>query len=206
MRACEGCRRRKIRCDAATTNSWPCSACNRLKLQCVPPTPFDQDLSGPEPDHQNGSMYQFMNALDLHRPLDQSVHLNPRANMSDSLLQTTLPPSPPVPPPPPTTSRVVEKPQASPQLYDSRLRAPPSINLDAHSSSPLVGATGLRTFTSTESPPIERPSNSPSDQGSYTIEELSDAFGILKVDETGVGRFFGGRGKPGREMQTEIVF
>lgn len=38
MRACEGCRRRKIRCDAATTNSWPCAACVRLKLQCIPPT------------------------------------------------------------------------------------------------------------------------------------------------------------------------
>ncbi|KAI4200070.1 MAG: hypothetical protein LQ350_004209 [Teloschistes chrysophthalmus] len=38
MRACEGCRRRKIKCDAATTNSWPCAACVRLKLQCVPPS------------------------------------------------------------------------------------------------------------------------------------------------------------------------
>lgn len=38
MRACEGCRRRKIKCDAATTNSWPCAACTRLKLNCVPPT------------------------------------------------------------------------------------------------------------------------------------------------------------------------
>lgn len=38
MRACEGCRRRKIKCDAATTNSWPCAACIRLKLHCVPPS------------------------------------------------------------------------------------------------------------------------------------------------------------------------
>lgn len=37
MRACEGCRRRKIRCDSATTNTWPCAACTRLKLHCVPP-------------------------------------------------------------------------------------------------------------------------------------------------------------------------
>ncbi|KAJ6782170.1 hypothetical protein PWT90_03602 [Aphanocladium album] len=41
MRACEGCRRRKIKCDAATTNSWPCSACVRLKLHCVRPNGFD---------------------------------------------------------------------------------------------------------------------------------------------------------------------
>ncbi|KAI5296604.1 hypothetical protein KEM52_005901 [Ascosphaera acerosa] len=42
MRACAGCRKRKIKCDAATTNSWPCSACARLKLQCIPPQ-FVQD-------------------------------------------------------------------------------------------------------------------------------------------------------------------
>ena len=46
MRACEGCRRRKIKCDAATTNTWPCSACIRLKLHCVPPTVnYDRDFS-----------------------------------------------------------------------------------------------------------------------------------------------------------------
>jgi hypothetical protein len=37
MRACEGCRRRKIKCDSATTNIWPCAACVRLKLQCIHP-------------------------------------------------------------------------------------------------------------------------------------------------------------------------
>jgi len=41
MRACEGCRRRKIKCDAATTNTWPCAACVRLKLHCVRPNGFD---------------------------------------------------------------------------------------------------------------------------------------------------------------------
>lgn len=55
MRACEGCRRRKIKCDAATTNTWPCSACIRLKLHCVPPTvnyerDFHQNSQGFEPE------------------------------------------------------------------------------------------------------------------------------------------------------------
>ncbi|KAF2468272.1 uncharacterized protein BDR25DRAFT_327025 [Lindgomyces ingoldianus] len=46
MRACEGCRRRKIKCDAATTNAWPCAACIRLKLNCVPPTvSYDKDFN-----------------------------------------------------------------------------------------------------------------------------------------------------------------
>ena len=47
MRACEGCRRRKIKCDAASTNTWPCSACTRLKLHCIPPTGGnDRDYTG----------------------------------------------------------------------------------------------------------------------------------------------------------------
>lgn len=46
MRACEGCRKRKIKCDAATTNSWPCSACARLKIDCIPPSlSFDGEAS-----------------------------------------------------------------------------------------------------------------------------------------------------------------
>lgn len=49
MRACEGCRRRKIKCDAATSNSWPCAACVRLKLHCVPPT------ANYNPAHEGGS-------------------------------------------------------------------------------------------------------------------------------------------------------
>jgi len=36
--ACEGCRRLKTRCNAATTNIWPCGRCASRKLQCVPPT------------------------------------------------------------------------------------------------------------------------------------------------------------------------
>ena len=38
MRACEGCRRRKIKCDAVTTNQWPCASCVRLRAHCNPPT------------------------------------------------------------------------------------------------------------------------------------------------------------------------
>lgn len=37
MRACESCRKRKIKCDAATTNQWPCGSCVRLKSSCNPP-------------------------------------------------------------------------------------------------------------------------------------------------------------------------
>ncbi|KAI1076155.1 hypothetical protein F5B20DRAFT_556947 [Whalleya microplaca] len=59
MRACEGCRRRKIKCDAATTNTWPCSACIRLKLHCVRPngqydgSPTEsQSYEAPRPEYE----------------------------------------------------------------------------------------------------------------------------------------------------------
>ena len=52
MRACEGCRRRKIKCDAATTNTWPCSSCVRLKLHCVPPmVQYDRDSTSNQGTH-----------------------------------------------------------------------------------------------------------------------------------------------------------
>jgi hypothetical protein len=58
MRACDGCRKRKIRCDGAPQNGpWPCGSCVRLKLKCVPPT-LDQDEEPPTPDSLT-SNHQF---------------------------------------------------------------------------------------------------------------------------------------------------
>jgi Fungal Zn(2)-Cys(6) binuclear cluster domain len=51
MRACEGCRRRKIKCDGATSNTWPCSACVRLKLNCTPPKfAYDDSFTDAQPE------------------------------------------------------------------------------------------------------------------------------------------------------------
>ncbi|KAJ6257794.1 hypothetical protein Dda_7583 [Drechslerella dactyloides] len=45
---------KKIKCDAATTNTWPCSACKRLKLHCVPPTmQFDKGFQSQGLDFQD---------------------------------------------------------------------------------------------------------------------------------------------------------
>ena len=63
MRACEGCRRRKIKCDAATTNTWPCSACVRLKLTCVPPTASyerEESNGGQEFDMSNNTTFDVL--------------------------------------------------------------------------------------------------------------------------------------------------
>ena len=63
MRACDGCRKRKIRCDGAVQNGpWPCGACLRLKLKCVPPT-LDPDEDQQTPDSTTSSgQYSFQNS------------------------------------------------------------------------------------------------------------------------------------------------
>ncbi|KAL8802397.1 MAG: hypothetical protein Q9200_006590 [Gallowayella weberi] len=102
MRACEGCRRRKIKCDAATTNSWPCAACVRLKLKCIPPSPnydringgggsysglegvldFDHSSASGE-DEQYGQHGEATQFYDFGHP-NHSVH-NPQAGYESSL-------------------------------------------------------------------------------------------------------------------------
>jgi len=62
MRACEGCRRRKIKCDAATTNTWPCSACIKLKLHCVRPNGFDSSATETSTTTQDQTQQQFFPA------------------------------------------------------------------------------------------------------------------------------------------------
>lgn len=59
MRACEGCRRRKIRCDSATTNTWPCAACVRLKLPCVPPVGGGEGEYGPPVNTTVGTGFDY---------------------------------------------------------------------------------------------------------------------------------------------------
>jgi hypothetical protein len=92
MRACEGCRRRKIRCDSATTNTWPCAACTRLKLHCVPPSV----------SYEKDSMDSGTSSFELHKSnsypdLSQSDEtefqhhtLSPQYGTIDTGVQSTL--------------------------------------------------------------------------------------------------------------------
>lgn len=78
MRACEGCRRRKIKCDSATTNIWPCAACVRLKLQCIHPN-INEDsdsetsiLGTPVDLPKSGSLNQASHGMpDYRQYIDQ---------------------------------------------------------------------------------------------------------------------------------------
>lgn len=102
MRACEGCRRRKIKCDAATTNAWPCAACTRLKLNCVPPTvSYEKDSSTPGVhtfELQNPNDYptipvgnisdyqrQLPNAQTQYAPVSISMHAPVQPHYTDAI-------------------------------------------------------------------------------------------------------------------------
>ncbi|KAK1808675.1 hypothetical protein LTR12_016972 [Friedmanniomyces endolithicus] len=66
MRACDGCRKRKIRCDGALQNGpWPCGACTRLKLKCVPPTLDPDDEQQASATFPSPGQYTFHTASSL---------------------------------------------------------------------------------------------------------------------------------------------
>ncbi|KAF1949084.1 hypothetical protein CC80DRAFT_280963 [Byssothecium circinans] len=96
MRACEGCRRRKIKCDAATTNSWPCAACIRLKLNCVPPTvSYDKDYN---PSNSTQTFELETKPLDYAAPVPNPQHDYQRQDvMSASHGLSQMPASLPTP-------------------------------------------------------------------------------------------------------------
>lgn len=83
MRACDGCRKRKIRCDGALQNGpWPCGACVRLKLKCIPPT-LDQDDDSHPPNGTTGQQtFPFQNTtFPATIPVDSKstgLHTEPR--------------------------------------------------------------------------------------------------------------------------------
>ena len=189
MRACEGCRRRKIKCDAATTNTWPCSACIRLKLHCVPPTVnYDRDFppngQGFEPErveYESGGSGDD----DYHQQVQMQQHhmAGPHRNIPPIYTQQIPYPDPvgvyhSVPYGEPTSRHS----QASIQ-YGS-MQTPVSI-IDQHqhySSQPVFPI-----------PPLAQQSSHPQspetyEQDQYGQQNLADLLGELRMNEAGTGK------------------
>ena len=181
MRACEGCRKRKIKCDAATTNQWPCGSCVRLKQNCVPPTLSDRahgvgsHLSGLERvldfDHSDGSGDDDYSSLpggsqifDMQTPPDH-VQMS-QGPFSAGIAQYHTPP------------------------YSDKAYGQQDFTFDDISALNLPGAgTSYRdqkAFDFAQSTPLHATHNTWSSD-SYSTTELSDVLGELKIDENGVG-------------------
>ena len=183
MRACEGCRRRKIKCDAATTNTWPCSACVRLKLHCVRPNGYDGST---EPQvYEPTRSHQFESSHDqqgyrqqLPLPDQQQLGAQPAKQASVYGQQ----------PPYQDGSAAIyhgvhhyNEPQTLPHPIQY-----PSV----HHSSVNVVDQSYSTQPSFSTPPVQQSSHpeTPSDYSDqYPQQDLADLLGSLKVNEAGTG-------------------
>jgi Fungal Zn(2)-Cys(6) binuclear cluster domain len=182
MRACEGCRRRKIKCDAATTNTWPCSACNRLKQLCVPPTMIDQDSLGADhaTDLQDASTSDLADASDLdlrtvRHPKPPSDH-GSRTSYGQFQINRQIY-QPPLPTYAPHT-----------QFYSANAQQHSYDNLYQSTTSTADDGSGTsQAFYTSRMAPIARTASDASEHGSSKPEDLSEALGELKIDESGIG-------------------
>ena len=191
MRACEGCRRRKIKCDAATTNTWPCSACIRLKLHCVPPTVnydrefapdsqgFDQSETGAgtagEQYQQQMSIQHQMATSQRNVPpiYNQQVGYSDTMNVyqSGSYGDGTAGGN---------TQNAVH--------YNTIQHPTNVVNQNQHYTHQQLYDTHSLPQPNTESSPSQT-----YEQDQYGQQNLADLLGELKVDETGTGKLNVGR-------------
>lgn len=176
MRACNGCRKRKIKCDAATTNTWPCSACTRLKLVCVPPTiAQDGDFlatgQGLEQDPPSVGASRSVNTPSHGLPMQQNLGNNSSNQVGaiapyNSALGIYSPYVPSTQNQHPIYSEV------HPQLAVSH----------PYHQQPV--------FPTTPSQPLPNAESGVFLDDQSTAEDLSEALGELKIDETGIGECF----------------
>jgi hypothetical protein len=178
MRACEGCRRRKIKCDAATTNAWPCAACIRLKLNCVPPTvSYDKDFNGnsqtfeleprPEEYAQQGAPSQH----DYQRHPSMS-HIMPHQ----------MPPNVPTP----VSGMYQSSPYPDPQAQDA-MHYPTMSQAQQNMSYPPQQAYSQASATAPAM--VMTPPETEPHWRSESISSLSDALGELKIDHTAIAPY-----------------
>ncbi|KAJ0420999.1 hypothetical protein BJY00DRAFT_323445 [Aspergillus carlsbadensis] len=180
MRACNGCRKRKIKCDAATTNTWPCSACTRLKLVCVPPTiGQDGDFSSGQPvesyppnslsttaaPESSQSLPSY--AIPQAYREDVSSHGETIHQYNDAVASF----SHYVPPPISNQSG----------LYETRTTQE-AVPYDSYQSQPMFSVSQNHSIGTAESIVYSEHEHS-------TAEDLSEVLGELKIDETGIAPY-----------------
>ncbi|OAP63216.1 hypothetical protein AYL99_02443 [Fonsecaea erecta] len=184
MRACEGCRRRKIKCDSATTNTWPCAACVRLKLQCVPPAGgLDGDVGDSVPGsvgEETGGLPSYLAAsaapgqqhAQNYAPTAPAFQLNQGNPYSyDAYVTNYQKPS----------FQVAEK------SYDSFYPDAQQFSGTLHDPYQDAAQTYAQTQYDENSLRQERAGSSPVDQ--FTAEDLMEHLGQLKIGESGVAPY-----------------
>jgi hypothetical protein len=183
MRACEGCRRRKIKCDAATTNTWPCSACIRLKLHCVRPN-GQYEGSPEETQSYEPSRAEYEAGQESFRmmAMQQPTHQQMMSSAHPKAAMYTSPPG--SYPGHQAVYPLTYGDASSVQQHIPYASVPPSVGV---LDQPYAPANVFPT------PPLQEMSapHSESSPESYQTEQyshdLADLLGPLKLDERGTG-------------------
>lgn len=206
MRACDGCRKRKIRCDGALQNGpWPCGACVRLKLKCVPPTldPDDDQQSTGAEAGQNSFIFQNTtfssndNRSSCTPPRPQLTHTW-STNSATSTPSTGGPTSAP-------TQRDVDGysqqyhnqlgPRLDPGYTDDEYFASTTAPLQFQSSRPVPSV--LRSQTE-----LSGSSGGDPQEVDATVRELSEQMGDLAIDQTSAAPYIANEKKYYAEAPT----
>lgn len=190
MRACEGCRRRKIKCDAATTNTWPCSACVRLKLHCVPPSVnYDRDFVSNPQAYETEREYEGGGSGDddYHHHISMQQHLGGGSKSVPPIYTQQMPypehvgvyQSVPYEEPPSSHSQQ--------SIHYGNLQTPVSA-IDQHQHAQQQQHSRYQPQQVFHTPPIAHPSSPDSyDRDQYGQQNISDLLGELKMNEAGTG-------------------
>ncbi|KAL2158032.1 hypothetical protein VTH06DRAFT_4842 [Thermothelomyces fergusii] len=199
MRACEGCRRRKIKCDAATTNTWPCSACVRLKLHCVRPNGFDSsDSQVYEPPRAQIEVQHTPESFGQQPPPIQSQQLLAHPSKPGALY-------------PPQSSY-----QDASALYHSvQYGEPQPMPPHGLPYSPVhhqsVGAVDQQYAAQTAAfptPPLQHAPHPASSQetfqSEYAQQDLADLLGSLKVNEAGTAPYLNSKMQPTKDEEPPV--
>lgn len=180
MRACEGCRRRKIKCDAATTNTWPCSACIRLKLHCVRPNGFDgaSDAQAYEPTEQQYDAIATQDEYQQQAPLQEQQLMAGMSKQSSSLY--------------PAQQEAYSSSQALYQSFPESAGMQQNLHYADLQPGVNVVDQSYAARNAFPTPPLQqssRPGSSPASyqQDPYSQHDLADLLGSLKVNEAGTG-------------------
>ncbi|KUI54730.1 Cutinase transcription factor 1 alpha [Cytospora mali] len=191
MRACEGCRRRKIKCDAATTNTWPCSACIRLKLHCVRPNGYDgaaepQVFEPTRPEYETAGVHDFRQHLPMHQP-----HMLAGAPSHASMYA----PKPGMYSEPSGLYQPLQYPDHSSANGLHYTTVPPVGVVDQTYAQASQQAQQPSVFPTPPMQQASRPDSPPEvyNQDQYGQQDLSDLLGTLKLNDAGTAPYLNHR-------------
>ncbi|KAJ5552925.1 hypothetical protein N7494_002303 [Penicillium frequentans] len=174
MRACNGCRKRKIKCDAATTNTWPCSACTRLKLVCVPPTIGQEGEFGPEGHDVDPTETGSSSGQEASH---HSFSVSPAYRDGNHAPLGALPSYDGMG----MYSQFVHAPPGQSGMYNDMRSPPMVIPPQSYQQPPIYPGTQSSSIGTVDRGVFVEPES--------TAENLSEVLGELKIDETGIAPY-----------------